>query len=120
MNSWTLIRRSLRFHARGHLGVVLGAAIGSAALIGALVVGDSVRESLTDMALRRLGSIHFALDAQDRLFQASLGFMGGNERTDSHRAGVHLGSFPLRPRRMRCCSFQVSFPGRMERRAPTL
>ena len=72
MTFWTLIRRSLRFHARAHLGVVLGAAIGSAALIGALVVGDSVRESLTDMALRRLGSIHFALATQDRLFQTSL------------------------------------------------
>src|ERR1035438_8037680 len=72
MTFWTLIRRSLRFHARAHLGIVLGAAIGSAALIGALVVGDSVRESLADMALRRLGSIHFALSAQDRLFQASL------------------------------------------------
>ena len=40
----TLIRRSLRFHWRAHVGVVLGAAVGSAALIGALVVGDSVRE----------------------------------------------------------------------------
>jgi ABC-type antimicrobial peptide transport system permease subunit len=73
MTFWTLIRRSLRFHARAHLGVVLGAAIGSAALIGALVVGDSIRGSLTNMALRRLGNIHFALSAQDRLFQASLG-----------------------------------------------
>ena len=72
MTFWTLIRRSLRFHTRAHLGVVLGAAIGSAALIGALVVGDSVRESLTNMALRRLGNIHFALATQDRLFQASL------------------------------------------------
>ena len=72
MTYWTLIRRSLRFHARAHLGVVLGAAIGSAALIGALVVGDSVRESLADMALRRLGNIHFGLSTQDRLFQASL------------------------------------------------
>jgi len=72
MTFWMLIRRSLRFHAREHLGVVLGAAISSAALIGALVVGDSVRESLADMALRRLGDIHFALAARDRLFQASL------------------------------------------------
>jgi putative ABC transport system permease protein len=69
---WLLIRRNLRFHARAHLGVILGAAIGSAALIGALVVGDSVRETLTNMALRRLGNIHFALATQDRLFQASL------------------------------------------------
>ncbi len=72
MTFWTLIRGSLRFHARAHLGVVLGAAVGSAALIGALVVGDSVRQSLLDMALRRLGGIHFALATQDRLFQASL------------------------------------------------
>jgi putative ABC transport system permease protein len=73
MTFWTLIRRSLRFHARAHLGVVLGAAIGSAALIGALVVGDSVQESLANMALRRLGNVHFALNTQDRLFQAGLG-----------------------------------------------
>src|SRR5664280_350636 len=72
MTFWQLIRRNLSFHARAHLGVVLGAAIGSAALIGALVVGDSVRESLTDMALRRLGNIHFGLSTQDRLFQARL------------------------------------------------
>ena len=73
MTFWKLIRRNLSFHARAHLGVVLGAAIGSAALIGALVVGDSVRVSLTHAALRRLGKIHFALSTQDRLFQASLG-----------------------------------------------
>jgi putative ABC transport system permease protein len=73
MTFWKLIRRNLSFHARAHFGVVLGAAIGSATLIGALVVGDSVRESLTNMALRRLGPIHFALSSQDRLFEASLG-----------------------------------------------
>src|SRR5512137_97258 len=73
MTFWQLIRRNLRFHARAHLGVVLGAAIGSAALLGALVVGDSVRESLTNMALRRLGNLDFAIATQDRLFQVSLG-----------------------------------------------
>ncbi len=36
------------------------------------MVGDSVRESLADMALRRLGNIHFALATHDRLFEASL------------------------------------------------
>ena len=46
MTLWTLIRRSLRYHARAHLGVLLGATVGSAVLIGALLVGDSVRESL--------------------------------------------------------------------------
>src|SRR5208283_2666899 len=71
MTFWTLIRRSLRFHARAHVGVVLGAAIGSAALIGALLVGDSVRETLIERALARLGPIHFALYSQDRLFEAN-------------------------------------------------
>ena len=61
MTSWTLILRSLRFHARAHLGVVLGAAVGSAALVGALVVGDSVRESLRELALARLGRVEMAM-----------------------------------------------------------
>ena len=69
MTPRTLIGCSLRFHARAHVGVVLGAAIGSAALIGALLVGDSVRETLRERALARLGPIHFALNSRDRLFQ---------------------------------------------------
>jgi len=72
MTTWTLIRRSLRFHARAHFGVLLGAAVGSAVLIGALVVGDSVKESLRKRALDRLGPIHFAISTQDRLFLADL------------------------------------------------
>jgi putative ABC transport system permease protein len=72
MTFWTLVLRNLRFHARAHFGVMLGAAIGSAAFIGALVVGDSVRQSLLDRALARLGPIHFALNVPDRLFQQNL------------------------------------------------
>src|SRR2546428_8274840 len=68
----TLIFRNLRFHARAHLGALLGAAIGSAVLIGALVVGDSVRGSLRDIALRRLGKMECALVGGDRLFRAAL------------------------------------------------
>lgn len=68
----TLIRRSLRYHARSLLGVVLGAAIGSAALIGALVVGDSVKHSLRSMNLSRLGKVELALPGGDRLFREEL------------------------------------------------
>jgi len=66
MTFWMLIRRSLRFHARAHLGVVLGAAIGSAALIGALVVGDSVRGSLRQRALERIGRTQHLWEGRDR------------------------------------------------------
>jgi ABC-type antimicrobial peptide transport system permease subunit len=72
MTSWTLILRSLRFHARSHLGTVLGAAVGTAALVGALVVGDSVRGSLRDMALARLGRADTAMMSGDRFFRAQL------------------------------------------------
>ncbi|HAV64800.1 MAG TPA: hypothetical protein DCY13_20835, partial [Verrucomicrobiales bacterium] len=72
MTLFTLIRRSLTFHARSHLGVLIGAAIGSAALIGALVVGDSVRISLREMALARLGQVRHAVNSGDRFFRAAL------------------------------------------------
>ena len=72
MTYWTLIRRGLRFHARSHLGTLLGVVIGSAILIGALAVGDSVRESLRAIALSRLGKTGFALASNDRFFRAEL------------------------------------------------
>src|SRR5512147_121022 len=72
MTTGTLIRRSLRFHWRSHLGVVLGAAIGSAALIGALVVGDSVKGSLRENALHRLGGVSMAMSTGDRFFTEGL------------------------------------------------
>ncbi len=67
-----LIWRSLRFYLRSHLGALLGAIIGSAVLVGALAVGDSVRTSLHEMALARLGRIDIALDSNDRLFRTGL------------------------------------------------
>ncbi|MFM1769993.1 MAG: hypothetical protein RJA22_2522 [Verrucomicrobiota bacterium] len=72
MTPRTLLVRSLRHHWRGHLGVFLGAAVGSAALIGALVVGDSVRGSLRDQALQRLGPAESALAPHDRFFTQDL------------------------------------------------
>ena len=80
MTFWLLIRRSLRFHARSHFGVVLGAAIGSAALIGALIVGDSVRGSLRQRGLERLQQVEYALNTADRFFQRDLAQrLGPNE-----------------------------------------
>ena len=50
-----LVRRSLRYHWRTNVAVCLGVAAAVAVLAGALVVGDSVRGSLRDLALGRLG-----------------------------------------------------------------
>jgi ABC-type antimicrobial peptide transport system permease subunit len=72
MTTWTLVKRSLRFYWRTHLGVVLGAAVSTAILVGALVVGDSVRYSLKTLALSRLGKVQLAMAPQNRYFRAKL------------------------------------------------
>jgi len=56
----TLVFRNLRYHWRGNLAVLLGVAVGSAVLTGALLVGDSLRGSLRERAERQLGGIDAA------------------------------------------------------------
>lgn len=56
-----MILRSLRYYWRIHLAVLAGAALTTAVLTGALLVGDSVRGSLRSLVLERLGRIEHAL-----------------------------------------------------------
>lgn len=72
MSKLRLILRSLRFHARSHLGTWLGVAVAAAVLVGALVVGDSVRGTLRELALLRLGRTTLALASGERLFTTTL------------------------------------------------
>lgn len=72
MNLLTLIRRSLTHYARSNWGVVFGAAVSTAALAGALVVGDSMRSSLLRKSLEGLGPFHYAMRAGDRFFRTEL------------------------------------------------
>ena len=72
MSRFRLILRSLTHHWRGHLGVFLGATLASAVLMGALIVGDSVRGSLREFGLERLLGYHFALSSGDRFYRAFL------------------------------------------------
>src|ERR1700693_2893129 len=50
-----LIKRSLFYYWRTNFAVIAGVAIAVAVLAGALVVGESVRASLRDLVLQRLG-----------------------------------------------------------------
>ena len=52
----TLLARSLAWYWRTNLAVLLGVATAAGVLGGALVVGDSVRASLRDLVLARLGN----------------------------------------------------------------
>ena len=65
------MRRSLSHFWRIQLAVLLGAAVATAVLTGALLVGDSVRGSLRDLTLDRLGRIDYAL-VSERFFREEL------------------------------------------------
>ena len=72
MTRFTLVRRSLRFYWRTHLGVLLGTALAVAILTGALAVGDSVRHTLEQLARARLGRTTQALVSPEGFFRARL------------------------------------------------
>ena len=61
--------RALIHYWRINLAVALAAAVASAVLTGALLVGDSVRGSLRTLTLDRLGLVDSALIG-DRLYMA--------------------------------------------------
>lgn len=71
MSSLRLILTSLAYHWRIHLAVALGVAAATAVLTGALLVGDSMRGSLRDLTLERLGRIDEVLVTQ-RFFRTKL------------------------------------------------
>jgi hypothetical protein len=66
-----ILTRSLIHFRRASLAVALGAAVASTVLTGALLTGDSVRGSLRDLTLERLGGIDQALVAT-RFFREEL------------------------------------------------
>lgn len=71
----TRLRLSIRsaiFYWRSHLSVLVGTAIAGAVLVGAMVAGDSVKYSLRQTALLRLGSIHYAMSTPGRFFRQDL------------------------------------------------
>ena len=55
MTFFQLVKQSLFYYWRTNIAVVLGVAVAVAVLAGALLVGDSVRASLRDLVLQRLG-----------------------------------------------------------------
>lgn len=66
-----LTRASLRFYAATNLMVVVGVAVAVAVLAGALLVGSSVRQSLREIALGRLGATDVVVSSPT-FFRAAL------------------------------------------------
>jgi len=56
-----LLKRGLAYYWRTNMAIVLGVATAVAVLSGALLVGDSVRTSLRNLVVQRLGQTSFAI-----------------------------------------------------------
>lgn len=68
MTLWRYVLASLWFHRKAHAATALAIIATTAVITGALVVGDSVRGSLRDLTLERLGKIDEML-VGDRFFR---------------------------------------------------
>ena len=71
-----LVRRGLGHHWRVHAAVVLGVATAVAVLGGALLVGESVRASLRDIALQRIGGVAHVVRSGALFREALAGELG--------------------------------------------
>ncbi len=67
----TLLARNLAWYWRTNLAVLLGVATAAGVLGGALLVGDSVRTSLRDLVLARLGNTDYVI-ARNGFFREQL------------------------------------------------
>src|SRR6266568_2526489 len=61
MTRLKLLLRTLTYFRLSNLAVIAGAAISCAILTGAMMVGDSVKLSLRDLTLQRLGPIDYSM-----------------------------------------------------------
>ncbi|MEM6676031.1 MAG: ABC transporter permease, partial [Planctomycetota bacterium] len=99
MSLLRLVLAGLRHDARTHVGVLLGAAVASAVLVGALAVGDSVRHTLRNRAAARTGAVDAAVAGGDRFFRDALATeLVGAEGVDVAAALVQLPAVASTPR----------------------
>ena len=97
MTTWSFVLNSFRFYARSHVGTLLGVAVGAMVLVGAMLVGESVRGSLRDMAAARLGQVQLALPSGDRLFRADLAKRLADDLHTATAATLQLPGVAKRP-----------------------
>lgn len=71
MTIWKFALHSLCFYLRTNMAIALGVAAATAVLTGALIVGDSMRHSLRELTLERLGDIDEML-VSDGFFRQQL------------------------------------------------
>ncbi len=96
------LRRSLRHHARSHIAVAIGVVVAAMVIGGALIVGDSVRDSLKSLSLARLGKVDHSLVSHRFFREASV---------------VAMNQQPEFAKRFAVAAPGLVFPASLERRA---
>lgn len=86
MNAFTFIRRGIWHYKVSYLGVWAGAVLGATVLLGALLAGDSVKETLREVARNRIGQ-------GDQVFIAGEGFF--RDQLAEEVRGTKLRSAPV-------------------------
>lgn len=72
MSIFFLALKSFRFYLKSNLLVAAGVAVSTAVLTGALLIGDSLRYSLRQITLARLGNTAVVVSAGERYFTKAL------------------------------------------------
>ena len=85
----TLLARNLAWFWRTNLALLLGVATAAGVLGGALLVGDSVRTSLRDLALARLGNTGYVVSRSGFFREELAAALGDRERQCVAVAAVH-------------------------------
>ena len=68
MKATRFITQSFRHYAKSHLLTSIGVAVATTIILGALIVGSSVKYSLQQIAVKRLGNTTITLSSGDRYF----------------------------------------------------
>jgi hypothetical protein len=91
MTRWALVVRGLVHYWRTHVAVVAGVATAVSVLSGALVVGDSVRGTLRDLAFQRLGATDLVVTSTGFFREA----LADELSTDASFTAAFSGAVPL-------------------------
>ena len=100
MKKTIYIYRSLKYYYKQHLALLVGTIISTAVITGALIIGDSVRHSLSSLTEKRLGPVDYALQSGERFITDSLAVRIRHHKGDIHSSSVlHLPSMVIDPDR---------------------
>lgn len=69
---WRFFWQNIRFSYRSHLIIISGVALATAVVIGALIIGNSVRSGLVNGVSESIGNTRIAVKSGDRFFDRTL------------------------------------------------